>query len=113
MNLWFPVTYTVTTPDGTTKDWVVEVRIYGGVEDYEYLPVTLSQNPVTNGILSIRNETGKNVQVEVYSVAGQMLYQTQSAEETLDIPTDRWNDGIYLVKVRQEKKERVLKVLLF
>lgn len=113
VNLWFPVTYTVTTPDGTTKDWVVEVRIYGGVEDYEYLPVTLSQNPVTNGILSIRNETGKNVQVEVYSVAGQMLYQTQSAEETIDISTDRWNDGIYLVKVRQEKKERVFKVLLF
>ena len=113
VNLWFPVTYTVTTPDGTTKDWVVEVRIYGGVEDYEYLPVTLSQNPVTNGILSIRNETGKNVQVEVYSVAGQMLYQTQSAEETLDIPTDRWNDGIYLVKVRQEKKERVFKTWVF
>ncbi len=113
VNLYSPVTYTLTTPHGTTKEWVVEVRLYDGVEDYEYLPVTLSQNPVTNGILSIQNESGKNVQVEIYSVAGQKLYQTQSAEETIDISTDRWNDGIYLVKVRQEKKERVFKVLLF
>ncbi len=113
VNLFSPVTYTLTTPHGTTKDWVVEARVEGGVEDYENLAVSLAQNPVSNGVMTIRNETGKNVQVEVYSVAGQMLYQTQSAEETLDIPTDRWNDGIYLVKVRQEKKERVLKVLLF
>ena len=113
VNLWNPVTYTVTTPDGTTKDWVVEVRIYGGVEDYEYLPVTLSQNPVTNGILSIRNESGKHVQVEIYSVAGQKLYQTQSAEKTLDIPTDRWKEGVYMVRVRQDKKEKVYKALVF
>ena len=60
-----------------------------------------------------RTQTERSADHEVYSVAGQMLYQTQSAEETLDIPTDRWNDGIYLVKVRQEKKERVFKTLVF
>ena len=113
VNLWNAVTYTLTTPHGTSKDWVVVLYLGDGITELSEIPVSVVQNPVSNGILSIRNESGKNMQVEVYSTTGQKLYQIQCADEMLNIPTNCWNDGMYLVRVSQEKKSKMFKVLVF
>ena len=111
VNLWNPVTYTVTTPDGTSKDWVVLVYIFGGVAEHNDISVSIVQNPIVNNIIHLRNESGKSITVEVHSITGQLVYQAESADESFSVSTSDWQKGIYLVTVSQEGKRKTFKVV--
>jgi len=106
-----PVIYTLTTPHGTQRDYVVEVRVYGAVEDYDELPVTLSPNPVSCGQFTIHNGAKERVSIEVYSSLGQVIYTHKMAEGDLTLSTQSWDSGMYFVKVQQNNKRKTFQIL--
>lgn len=111
VNLYNAVTYTLTTPHGTSKDWVVVAYIGGGVDEHNEISVSIVQNPIINNILHLRNESGKAIAVEVHSITGQLVYQAESADNNFTVTTSDWNKGIYLVTVSQDGKRKNFKVV--
>ena len=106
-----PVSYTLTTPHGTSRTYVAIVNYVGAVTDYETMPVTLSPNPVSGGQFTLRNESGKSIAVEVHSITGQLVYQSESTDESFSVSTSDWEKGIYLVTVSQDGKRKNFKVV--
>ena len=107
-----PFTYTLTTVDGRTKDWVIRVIIYPAVEDYESLPVTVTPNPVTSGRLVLHNDSEEAVQVEVYALTGQKVYVAECHGTQMVMNTSTWNSGVYLLKATQNGRSRTFKVVV-
>ena len=106
-----PVSYTLTTPHGTSRTYVAVINFTEAVEDYETAPVTLSPNPVSGGQFTLHNESGKAMAVEVHSITGQLVYQTESTDESFSVSTSDWEKGIYLVTVSQDGKRKNFKVV--
>ena len=106
-----PVSYTLTTPHGTSRTYVAIVNYVGAVADHETMPVTLSPNPVSGGQFTLRNESGKSIAVEVLSITGQLVYQSESTDESFSVSTSDWEKGIYLVTVSQDGKRKNFKVV--
>lgn len=106
-----PVSYTLTTPHGTSRTYVAVINFTEAVEDYETMPVTLSPNPVSGGHFTLHNESGKSISVEVHSITGQLVYQAESAEGSFSVSTSDWEKGIYLVTVSQDGKRKIFKVV--
>ncbi|MBR4919122.1 MAG: T9SS type A sorting domain-containing protein [Bacteroidales bacterium] len=106
-----PVSYTLTTPHGTSRTYVAVINFTEAVEDYETAPVTLSPNPVSGGQFTLRNESGKTMAVEVHSITGQLVYQAESTEESLSVTSSDWKKGMYLVTVIQDGKRKTFKVV--
>ena len=111
VNLYNAVTYTLTTPHGTSKDWVVVAYIGGGVDEHNEISVSIVQNPIINNILHLRNESGKSIAVEVHSITGQLVYQAESTDESISVSTSNWKKGMYLVTVSQDGKRKNFKVV--
>lgn len=111
VNLYNAVTYTLTTPHGTSKDWVVVVYLGGGVDEHNGISVSVVQNPIINNNLLLRNESGKSIAVEVHSITGQLVYQAESSDESFSVNTSDWQKGMYLVTVLQDGKRKTFKVV--
>ena len=107
-----PFTYTLTTVDGRTKDWVIRVIIYPAVEDYEFLPVTVTPNPATSGRIVLHNDSEEAVQVEVYTLTGQKVYAGRCEEAQMVVNTSSWRSGVYLLKATQNGRSRAFKVVV-
>lgn len=106
-----PVSYTLTTPHGTSRTYVAVINFTEAVEDYETMPVTLSPNPVSGGHFTLHNESGKAIAVEVHSITGQLVYQAESADNNVSVITSDWKKGMYLVTVSQDGKRKTFKVV--
>ena len=106
-----PVSYTLTTPHGTSRTYVAVINFTEAVEDYETVPVTLSPNPVSGGQFTLHNESGKAIAVEVHSITGQLVYQAESADNNVSVITSDWKKGMYLVTVSQDGKRKNFKVV--
>lgn len=106
-----PVSYTLTTPHGTSRTYVAVINFTEAVEDYETVPVTLSPNPVSGGQFTLHNESGKTMAVEVHSITGQLVYQAESADNNISVTTSDWKKGMYLVTVIQDGKRKNFKVV--
>ena len=110
-NFTQPVSYTLTTPHGTSRTYVAIINFTEAVEDYETVPVSLSPNPVSGGQFTLHNESGKAMAVEVHSITGQLVYQAESADNNFSVSTSEWNKGMYLVTVLQDGKRKTFKVV--
>ncbi|MBQ3739763.1 MAG: T9SS type A sorting domain-containing protein [Bacteroidales bacterium] len=106
-----PVSYTLTTPHGTSRTYVAVINFTEAVEDYETMLVTLSPNPVSGGHFTLHNESGKAIAVEVHSITGQLVYQAESADNNVSVITSDWKKGMYLVTVSQDGKRKTFKVV--
>lgn len=107
-----PFTYTLTTVDGRTKDWVIRVIIYPAVEDYEFLPVTVTPNPATSGRIVLHNDSEEAVQVEIYTLTGRQVYAGRCEEAQMVVNTSSWHSGVYLLKATQNGRSRTFKVVV-
>ena len=110
-NFNMPVNYTLTTPHGSSRTYVAIIDFAEAVTEHETIPVNLSPNPVSGGQFTLRNESGKSIAVEVYSITGQLVYQAESTDESFSVSTSDWKKGIYLVTVSQDGKRKNFKVV--
>ena len=106
-----PVSYTLTTPHGTSRTYIAVINFIDAVTDYETLPVTLFPNPVSGDLFTLHNESGKAFSVEVHSISGQLVYKAENTGRSLSVSTSGWGKGIYLVTVSQDGKRKNFKVV--
>ncbi len=107
-----PVVYTLTTPDGRSKDWVVAVILGGDVEDFEPLLVSVSPNPATFGQIMLHNDFGQEIFVEVFTLSGQRVYANGCSAGQTVISTSAWGNGTYLLKASKGNRSRTFKVIV-
>lgn len=107
-----PVTYTLSTPHNSTREYVVCAYTNVNVPERAMLPVSIYPNPSTSGRFIVSNETEGSILVEAYSISGQLVYREQSQDQQLTVNTSSWNNGIYMVRVQQNNKVKVFKMIV-
>lgn len=76
------------------------------IEDFGLYP-----NPVEHGNFAITSKNGLNKQVTIYSLLGKQVYnQTVKANETVEVSF--LNKGIYILKVEEEGKLAIKKLII-
>lgn len=78
----------------------------------EPLTVYVIPNPVCTGNMTVHNNCGEAVWVEVFSVSGQPLYAAWCFDTQLTIPTADWSNGLHLLKATQGTHSHTLKVVV-
>jgi hypothetical protein len=67
-------------------------------------------NPVQNN-LTVANSNGNISAIEIVSVAGRVVYSTESVKNIEEINTAAWNSGVYFVNVTTENGSQIVKVV--
>lgn len=106
-----PVTYTLTTPHGTSRTYVAAIVTAGGVEYFEEMSVSLFPNPVTGDCFTLRNGQGGTVKVEIRSLTGQLVRTAQRAGVLLSVSTAGLEKGVYLVTIIKENQRKTVRVV--
>jgi hypothetical protein len=66
-------------------------------------------NP-SDGIFNIESSTIAETTVEVFDIAGQLVYQNKFANKFIKLDLTAYSNGLYLVKLRTEKQSTTLKI---
>jgi PKD repeat protein len=75
--------------------------------------VVVYPNPVTQGDLHIAMTSDAPADVHLYDALGRLVFQAQGIRSTLvDVPTQHWAKGIYLLRVQQNGQSSVHKINL-
>jgi len=87
-----------------------------GMEQTNYSAV-LYPNPVrANASLKLDINQASNLQLEVISMTGQLMYaKSKTMEEksqTLDVDMSHWPEGVYLLKVRLNEEQSMLRFIV-
>ncbi|MFH2143583.1 MAG: lamin tail domain-containing protein [Bacteroidota bacterium] len=93
----FPVTYTVTAQDATTKDWLVSVSVASG-----NILVNNSNNYIVfpNPVKEIINiECNKTISyISVYTISGQLLITENQNSNKAELDLGNLSNGLYMLK---------------
>lgn len=97
---------------GEIEDYTVNITGLGilSVEDETIVNLVAYPNPVSDKLkLTFGEEISS---VTVYSVLGSVIYEyDKSIRRELQIDTESWESGLYLVNVKTEKASQTLKVI--
>ena len=73
---------------------------YESVSEYDEISVSVYPNP-TEGKMIVEADNIKNI--SIYSVSGQLIYETPSADDTFEYDFGKHGAGVYLVKIETLK----------
>ncbi len=90
-----PIAYDCTIFDGTNATQ----------NEYLLENIDLIENPVSN-VLSIKNETGETIQIEVFDINGQALTSLSSSDFIIKINASHWVSGLYILRFSTLDKRR-------
>ena len=103
--------YAVVITDGSCVDTSDCVTIQvSAVSSNELTSVSVYPNPVQNN-LTVANSNGNISAIEIVSVAGRVVYSTESVKNIEEINTAAWNSGVYFVNVTTENGSQIVKVV--
>jgi hypothetical protein len=76
--------------------------------------VTLMQNPVTNGVATIRYTNAKNGKIAIYDLAGALVKTVKVSKDNGDetISVNGLQTGMYLIQLKSEKGVAVTKMIV-
>ncbi|MCR4680666.1 MAG: T9SS type A sorting domain-containing protein [Bacteroidales bacterium] len=94
------VTYMPLLPCGTS------------VETYEANDVKVYPNPAANGTFHISQEGNALMQIQVFSIEGQLLFTRQTSESLTTVNASQWPSGLYLVQILQNGYAKTMKILI-
>ncbi len=66
-------------------------------------------NP-SDGIFNIENTTIAETQIEIYNIAGSLIYKNKYTNKLIPIDLTTYPNGLYLVKLSSEKQSATLKI---
>ena len=96
------VVYTVSTPHGTSRSYVVFVHIIASVPDNVLTKINLAPNPVTQGYFTLENPTEEMLQWKIYNATGQCVMIGEAQPGTNRIATKALKTGTYLVYIQKD-----------
>ena len=67
--------------------------------------VSVYNNPFTD-FVQIKNQTGKEIIVEIFDVMGRKVGAEISANENIEIPASNWSKGFYVAQVFNKKRNK-------
>lgn len=80
-----------------------------GVETAELIGASVYPNPFSN-LLNVLTNDGKTYQLEVSNATGQLIYNASFSKD-LVIATDKWAQGIYILKISNDTQFSALKFI--
>lgn len=96
------IQYLVSTPHGDSEVWdVILDNSLWDVSVYEPSHAKVYPNPVSNGFVTIKNDSAESMTVAIYNTMGQCIFSRKEAANTLQVSTSDWHAGLYLVKITQ------------
>lgn len=78
--------------------------------EFEGTKVELQENPFTNSLVINGLQSEENV-VNVYSIDGKFIESQSTLNQSLEINTGHWDNGIYVVEIKNSKGSTVLKAI--
>lgn len=96
------VTYTVSTPHQTYRDYVVRFIIEAGIPDNVLTKINLAPNPVTQGYFTLENPTEEGLQWQIFTSTGQLVMFGEAQPGMNRIATKTLKKGTYLVYIQKE-----------
>jgi photosystem II stability/assembly factor-like uncharacterized protein len=66
-------------------------------------------NP-SNGIFNIESSTIAETQIEIYNIAGSLIYQNNFTKKLIDIDLTGYSDGLYFVKLNSKNQSATFKI---
>ena len=81
-----------------------------GVNQNELHEVTISPNPVSNGMLTISSKSDEDLQIAIYDVLGKLLIKTLVREDQLDV--SNLLSGVYILKISQGLETSTKKLIV-
>ena len=101
----FPVTYTVTAQDLTTKQWIVSVSVYSDISiDASNNLISIFPNPASNYLII---ESSNNIlNAFIYSLSGNIAkeYISLSGETRLDVKNLK--PGLYIICIEDSSRKK-------
>ena len=67
--------------------------------------LTILNNPIED-FLYLKNENLTKVQIQIFDLMGRVLVTLNSHDELIEINTNSWESGIYMVRIIDEKKHQ-------
>lgn len=82
-------------------------------------PTSLSEQDVFGKIVAYPNPANRMITIQglpngatvsIYNTAGQIVYKQSKTADIIEINTNQWNAGIYLVRIQQEQKFKTIRI---
>lgn len=106
-----PVTYTLSTPHGTTRKFTVVIKVFGGIPDHSIPSIQLYPNPAQTQI-TVVSEQGIMDRVQIYDVYGKLLKTIRVNVDRITIDVQEFPAGIYFVRVETDSGVAVKRVVV-
>ena len=81
------------------------------VNDLEAKNITVRPNPATNNF-TVELDNDSQAQVQLFNLVGQVVYNAQTNNQTVNVNISNLNSGVYMLKVTQNGRIYTSKVLV-
>jgi hypothetical protein len=102
------------TSDGSSTWEVDNILITGtmsnSVNEEELVQLSVYPNP-GNGNYNISNTQQTNLNISVYNIVGELVYETISSEQVINLDIQNQNNGVYLVQLTGQGNTRTISVI--
>jgi len=96
---------------GCSASCIVTVKDPIGITDYLADQIVLYPNP-SNNIINIKIENTNYTTIEIYDITGDLKFNTGTNSKNVKIDVSDYTTGIYLIKVKQDDKIYIEKVIV-
>ncbi|NPD84638.1 T9SS type A sorting domain-containing protein [Lentimicrobium sp. L6] len=105
--------YTSTTSGAAT--WELDNLLLTGtmsssVNEEELTAINVYPNP-GNGVYNINNTQQTKLNISVYNILGELVYETISSEQLINLDIQNQNDGVYLVQLTGQGNTKTVSVI--
>ncbi len=74
--------------------------------------INVSPNPATD-FFNIDFNTNNIKSVNIYDIKGQLVFTKNTSDKNLNVPTNQWASGVYMIQIQEEKGEpKALKIVV-
>ncbi len=94
----------------TRVEFKDQSRNLAGIEESENFAGQIYPNPA-NGIVNLTFDASVD-QVIIYNIAGEVVYQNNVTESTMNIDVQSWTSGVYLVKLIGDESVSAAKLIV-
>ena len=81
------------------------------VNDFDADSFVMFPNPCKN-TLTIKSNSNNKTQVSIIDVLGRLVYTVEKAAEKIELNTTNYSSGTYFVKVSQNNKNIIKKLII-
>lgn len=107
-----PVTITLTTPHGTSQEWIVNVTSCNATAEEFDSKFVIAPNPVINGSLIINNNFNHTANIDIINLLGQVVYTGIIENQIHVVDVSNLENGIYLVKIKTNDRNLTKKLII-